>query len=244
MAVTISNKFDLRPSVWQRRADEHAAIEERHGPKVVAEFMAMMSMVVEALQDAPADLLGGVYMALELGNDHAGQFFTPNEISRLLVGLNMDAEGLRAIVERDGFVTICDPAIGGGSTVIPVLAAMTEAGLNYAEQLHVSGADIDSRVLMMAYVQLSWLGVPAALARGDTLRMAFTDDWYTPAHILVGWGPRLRARDRRSAERIDPEDDEPAAEVSTEAPAESASVPDPAEPARGSAQRTLFGDDW
>ncbi len=252
MAITISNKFDLRPSVWQRREEEHAAIEERHGPEVVATFSEMMGMVAEALQENPADLLGGVYMALELGNDHAGQFFTPTEISLLMTLMNMDAEHLREIVERDGFVTVNDPAIGGGSTVFPVLAMMTEAGLNYAEQLHITGQDVDSRVLMMAYVQLSWLGVPAVLLRGDTLRMVFTDDWYTPAHILVGWGPRLRARrarEREAAEVGSPGESEPEREpespIATSSPTTSEPIEPPAvaEPAKPAKQGSLF-DGW
>lgn len=31
----------------------------------------------------PYDVLGSIYMELEIGNDHIGQYFTPSEVSNL-----------------------------------------------------------------------------------------------------------------------------------------------------------------
>jgi len=36
-----------------------------------------------------SDILGALYMMLDLGNSDSGQFFTPYEVSRLMAGINM-----------------------------------------------------------------------------------------------------------------------------------------------------------
>jgi hypothetical protein len=244
MALAIANKVDKRESVWQPREDEYMAIVKRHGSETMLVFREMLHMVIAGLEDNPTDLLGGIFMALEMGSDHAGQFFTPIDIAILNAKLTMDPEYLRAKVASEGFITMNDPCIGGGAMVIPVLEALYLAELNPVQHLHLTGQDIDGSVLRMAYVQLSLLGVPAVLWRGDTLRMQFYEAWYTPAHVFFGWGPRLRARDRRAAE--EPEAGETPDEAVAELAPEPESTPDPIEvdPPSGPAQRTLFGEGW
>jgi len=118
---------------------------------------------------------------------------------RLMVGLTMDSATIAEIIEREGWVTVQEPAIGGGAMVIRMVARVREAGFDPAKHLHVVGVDVDWTVLRMAYVQLALLGVPAVLYVGNTLTMEMREDWYTPMHILGGWGPRIRAKQERSA---------------------------------------------
>jgi hypothetical protein len=131
---------------------------------------------------------------------------------------------------------VIDPAIGGGAMMIPIFSAMLQAGLNPSQHLHVTGIDIDASVLRMAYVQLSLLGVPAVLWVGDTLRMDMREDWYTPIHIVEGWGPKLRTRsmiERLRALEIEAPEPNPEPEPAIE----SFEVEPPG-------QRSLFGDGW
>jgi hypothetical protein len=44
------------------------------------------------------------------------------------------------------------------------------------------------RCVHMAYVQLSLLGIPAVVVHGNALSLDVWGVWYTPAHVLVGWG--------------------------------------------------------
>jgi hypothetical protein len=195
MALALSNGMDHRPAVWQRREDEYMQIVARHGKPTMEAFQSMMfDGLVSALEREPVDVLGSIYMALELGNDHAGQFFTPTAVCETIAEVVIGPDDLRARVEREGFIRMQEPAIGGGAMVIPFIRKMLEAGLNPSEQLHVTGVDVDSSVLRMAYVQLSLLGVPGVFYVGNTLTMEMRDDWYTPVHIMLGWGQRLRTR--------------------------------------------------
>jgi hypothetical protein len=60
-------------------------------------------------------------------------------------------------------------------------------GLNYQQQLHMTGIDIDERAIHVAYTQLPLLHIPTALYVGNTLIMEMREVWYTPAHIMGGW---------------------------------------------------------
>ena len=73
MALAVANALDRRPEVHERREAEYMQIVERHGRQTMESFKAMLFQLVEALTGEPDDVLGGVYMALELGNDHRGQ---------------------------------------------------------------------------------------------------------------------------------------------------------------------------
>lgn len=198
MALALANSCDRRPEVWQSREDEYMQIVKRHGRETMLAFAEMFALLVEGLDcDLPTDLLGSIYMALELGSNHAGQFFTPSSVCEFMARLTMTPEHVRETVEQEGFIAIHEPVIGGGATVIPMVAVVKEAGLIPSEHMHVVGIDIDWTVLRMAFVQLSLLGVPAVLYVGNTLSMEMREAWYTPAHILRGWSSKLQ---RRAAE--------------------------------------------
>lgn len=203
MALAIANGCDRRPQVWREREDEYMQIVARHGRETMHAFAEMLALLVQGLDcELPTDLLGSIYMALELGNNHAGQFFTPSSVCELLARMTLTPAGIREIIEREGFITVHEPAIGGGATVIPVVAAVREAGYSPSAHLHVVGVDIDWTVLRMAYVQLSLLGVPCILYVGDTLKMEMRETWYSPVHILGGWAAKLRHRDEANASAL------------------------------------------
>jgi hypothetical protein len=76
--------------------------------------------------------------------------------------------------------------------VIALADVMHSRGVNPQQQLHVTAIDVGERAAHMADAQLSLLHIPAVVYVGNTLSMEMRDVWYTPAHILGGWGPRLR----------------------------------------------------
>lgn len=187
-AISISNAVD-----WAQRdarEERYLAIVKRYTTeqaKRIAEVFGALTMAFE--ENEIDDVLGGVFMELELGSKWAGQFFTPFPICRVMAAMSL--HDLAATIEARGFVTASDPAVGAGAMPLAIAAEMKAAGLNYQECLHVTAQDIDERAAHMAYIQLSLLHVPAVVVVGDTLRMETRARWYTPAHVLGGWSMRL-----------------------------------------------------
>lgn len=80
-AIEISNSTDKvnateRTKMYQTIISKYSA-KERDG---MAEMLAEVVMGME--QNPDQDFLGSLYMMCELGNDHAGQFFTPYDVCR------------------------------------------------------------------------------------------------------------------------------------------------------------------
>ncbi|MGY6123672.1 N-6 DNA methylase (plasmid) [Paraburkholderia strydomiana] len=202
-AIAISSKVDK--SQFEAREKRYLEIVGKYKREEVNRFAAMFAELqmcyrtrIDAIGDPgsghePAgglgDVLGEIFMALELGNARAGQFFTPYSVSLLMAMMTV---GDGASVREQGFVTLQEPACGSAGMVVATAQAMHQVGLNYPESLHATCVDIDPRCVHMAYVQLSLMGIPAVVVHGNALSLEVWSVWYTPAHIFVGWGRKLR----------------------------------------------------
>ncbi|WP_205921948.1 class I SAM-dependent methyltransferase [Rhizobium leguminosarum] len=103
------------------------------------------------------------------------------------------AEDLQKHINQRGYITAQEPAVGAGATIIALAEAIKDLGINYQQHLHVTAIDVDPRAVHMAYIQFSLMHIPAQVIVGDTLRLEFREDWFTPAHIMGFWSGRLAA---------------------------------------------------
>lgn len=142
------------------------------------------------MQREPCDVLGRLYMELELGNERLGQYYTPYDIAQLMAQMQIDS--VVEQVQRDGFVNVYEPSCGAGAFIVALSQAMPEHGLNPQTQLHVTAEDIAPQAMHMIYVHLTLLHIPAVVRRRDILTLETFDAWPTPAHVLGGWSRKLR----------------------------------------------------
>lgn len=199
-AIAISNGVDLRQR--DEREARYLQLLQRYNAEEVDRFAQALGALMMAIHYAGFDdLLGGVFMELELGNKWAGQFFTPYAICHMMGAMNVD-QRTHELVRTNGFIRLNDPCTGGGAMVIGFAHAMNDAGLDHREQLHVVAQDLDLKAVHMAYLQFSLLQIPAVVIHGNTLALEERSHWFTPAHILGGWSMRLRSRDH--AESLKP----------------------------------------
>jgi hypothetical protein len=206
-ALAISNSVDR--AQFDAREKRYLDIVGKYKREEVAKFPQMLGLLVESFELRVAiigkpmsstqltgggltDVLGETYMMLGLGNDRAGQFFTPYTVSRMMSMMLMGDSG--AEVQRRGFIRLQEPACGAGGMVIAAAELLLAGGHNYQQAMHATCIDIDPCCVHMAYVQLSLLHIPATVVHGNALSMEVWGTWYTPAHVLGGWTFRLRRR--------------------------------------------------
>jgi len=200
MSAVALSKADLRQA--EAREELYMQTVAKYSRDEATSIAHMFGELQEGLHVAPRDILGEIFMQLEIGNSRMGQFFTPHHICELMASLTISND-IEAKVAKHGFVTVHEPASGSGATVIAMMLAMQDRGLNYQRHVHVTAIDLDFTAAMMAYVQLSLMHVPATIVHGNTLSLEKYSQWYTPAHILDGWNSRLsHARAERAAERM------------------------------------------
>lgn len=187
-AIAMSNTVDL--SRFEAREARYLEIVRKYEKEEAIRFSQMLSELVMEMEAEPTDVLGEVFMEMDLGNKWHGQFFTPFHLCRLMAGTMVDDQ-MREKIRQNGFIRVSEPACGGAAMIIALAMEMRAAGINYQRHLHVVAQDLDPKAVHMAYLQLSLMHVPAVVIHGNTLSLEERDRWYTPAHILNGWDRRL-----------------------------------------------------
>ena len=190
-AIALSNRIDF--ARYNEREERYMQLVKDYTKddlQLFAECIGLITLIYQ--EDTDQDLLGRLYMELELANKHVGQYFTPYHLSKLTAGLIVKPEFVRQAIQENGFTTMLEPACGAGGMVIAYSNIMNSFGCQ--GHYHVTAIDIASVCVHMTYIQLYLMGVPAVVLHGNALMPQDKyDPWYTLAHVLGDWS-RKNAR--------------------------------------------------
>lgn len=202
-------------SPWHREQSEKDYLEaiKPYSKEEVTTFSRLLAITIEALEDKMQDFLGHCYMALELGNKHQGQFFTPYALS--LVTAQQLLHG--ADVEKE-LTTFQEPASGSGGMIIAAMEAFRDLGGNYQTQTYTLAVDVSEMAARMTYLQFSILGIPAHVILGNTLSMEIRQQWPTLFYPRVAMKLHRLRQQERAEKSNDP--------VPAESPVESTETAD------------------
>lgn len=127
------------------------------------EFGRLLGLYVDAVEANPfGDILGELFMRLDVKSVAAGQFFTPAPIAEMMARMQFDAEAFKQVVAEKGEVTVCDPAVGSGVMLLAFAKVVHGAlGLWGTGKLRLYGMDIDMRCVHMCRIQLRMNGLDA-----------------------------------------------------------------------------------
>lgn len=200
-SVSLSNQVDFIHS--EEREKYFYEVQSKYSKEDFYIFIEILAELTKGLNSKKTDLLGEVYMQMNLGKKCGGQFFTPYCISQIMAKMTVDKDRMSKLINKNGYVTMNEPCTGGGGMCIAFAEAMKEAGFDPQKHLVITAQDLDRTCVMMTYIQLSLLGIPAYVILGNTLLVECKDVWYTPAFILNGWPEKLyQKNDRKSFEEV------------------------------------------
>ena len=170
------------PENAEKREQRYQKMASTMTPELLSSYarmLALLFLTVREYRDDPCDILGGIYHELNLNNEWNGQYFTPDDVCRLMAQITLPSDELSA---NDGPITINEPTCGSGTMVIGAIWAMQRKEFDYRHNTFFVAQDIDIRCVWMAYIQLSLYGIPAMVIHGNTLTMEEWDRWYTEEH--------------------------------------------------------------
>lgn len=187
MAYSLSNTTD-RSHIRDEREAAYMKLVETYGDDM-NKFSECFALLVKLFEYQSHDWLGEIYMEGEFSNKHLGQFFTPYHVSKLMAELTFDEDKLK----EKGKLALYEPTVGAGGMIIAMAETMLEKGYNPQTQLEVHCTDLDTNALLMAYVQLSLLGIPAicevknalALDKEDCISRWVTPGWHMFRRVTV-----------------------------------------------------------
>ena len=160
---------------------------KKYSKEELQKFVELHAMVVNALEQSlySTDLLGELFHSLNLSNSRNGQFFTPIHIAEFMAEAMLGPKCTE--IEEKGHLTLCEPTCGSGVMVIAAANSLYKNHYNPSQNMCVLACDNDIRCAKMAYIQLSYLGIPAVVVHGDSLAMQEYARFYTPVYMIGGW---------------------------------------------------------
>lgn len=186
--------FDKREAMYMRTIQKYNEAERQIFPEFFTQIVLGMD------QNPDCDFLGELYMNLELGNKHVGQFFTPYDVCRVMAEVTINGDFLKGQVEKHGWISINDCACGAGATLVAAANYLRSIGINYQMQALFVAQDVDMTVALMCYIQLSLLGCAGYVVIGNTLtepqtgHVLFGEEgdrcWFTPMYFSDVWSTR------------------------------------------------------
>lgn len=172
------------------REELYRSHAERYSAKELEVFADMLFEVVAELErDPEQDFLGELFMALGLGNEWKGQFFTPYDVCRAMSAITSSPEVLAKDIQQRGWVSVNDPACGAGALLIAFANECRRQNINYQTSVLFVAQDIDFLAGCMCYIQLSLLGCPGYVVIDDSLLRPATS--YDAHGLLPKDGPQV-----------------------------------------------------
>lgn len=121
--------------------------------------------------DQEIDFLGPVAGHLGSLNAPQGQFFTPWVLCQASAAMIIDADCVTQAIEKNGFITIEEPAVGSGAMALAAAERIRDLGFDPETQIWVTARDVSLPCVKMAYLQLSMRGVCADVYHANTISL-------------------------------------------------------------------------
>jgi hypothetical protein len=125
------------------------------------EFGRLLVLYTKAVEANPfRDILGELFMRLDVNSARSGQFMTPAAIAIMMAQINFDPEAFKRLVEEKGEVSVCDSAVGSGVMLLSYAKVVSDTfGRWGTDKLRLHGQDIDQRCVNMCRIQLRMNGL-------------------------------------------------------------------------------------
>ena len=190
-AISCSQQLDFR----KEREERYLVIASKYDSEEMNSFSRLFALVMDGYeQNREQDMLGSIYMKLNLGSHWTGQFFTPYRVCQAVSGISSD-DAVR-LIQKKGYVTMLDSASGAGAILISmansIQRSLAAGGSRLKLQDHVLAVaqDLSENTALMCYIQLSLLGIAAIVYIGDSLEEPYRfDSLCTPPADNIGFPP-------------------------------------------------------
>lgn len=170
MACSLQN-YIAHPK-WEEKEALYMELVKKYSKEDMEGFCKVFAYVQIEMNKNPRDVLGDLYMNLDLGNKKGmGQVFTPDSVCDLMA--------MMTIGEVGDTISLNEPACGGGATLIAAVKRIRS--INPDCEISITAQDLDGLCAQMCFIQLWCLDVEAYVYKCNTLTMEVFDSWIRPS---------------------------------------------------------------
>ena len=174
-ALSIQYNFTFGKK-YEENEKEYKRISSTYNEKELNQIAQIFAKIIDMLENNPyRDLFGDLYMQLNMGSDALGQFFTPYNVSYAMDKCCISIDEIKSIIEEKGYITINEPAVGGGANIIAFCEYLHKNNINYQNQCVIVCQELNQLTALMCYIVLSLIVCSAVIKIGDTLSNPFTN---------------------------------------------------------------------
>lgn len=174
-ALTIQNRFESnnKSKKMNERCKEISKKYTENERKTISIIFAEIVKMVEI--NPFRDLLGNLYMQLEMGSRAAGQFFTPYAAAEVMGECVINLEEINEEIREKGYITVSEPSVGGGANIIAFCEYLNKNNIDYQNKCVFVCQDLSRLTVLMCYIILSLMGCAAVIKVGDSLTEKFSN---------------------------------------------------------------------
>ena len=193
-AISIQNNFTYGKK-HEANESEYKRVSSNYSRAELDKISQIFAKIIEMLEENPySDLLGDLYMQLNMGSDALGQMFTPYNVSYMMSEMSCSINKIKSEIAERGYIKVLEPTCGGGANIISICELLHKNDINYQNQCVIVCQDLSRIAALMCYTVLSLIGCSAVIKIGDSLCDPFTnykdelakgsDIWTTPMFHL------------------------------------------------------------
>ncbi|GAA2887916.1 hypothetical protein GGQ99_004763 [Aminobacter niigataensis] len=151
--------------------------------KYPTQFPELLAITAAGIDDE-YDFLGPIAGQVASLNAAQGQFFTPWAVCRVTAEMILDEDSVKRAIEKNGFITVEEPAVGSGALALAAAERIRELGFDPETQAWITARDVSMPCIKMAYLQLSLRGVCADVCHANTLTLEQWGRYPTPSKLV------------------------------------------------------------
>lgn len=174
-ALSIQNTFCFGQT-FEKNENRYKDITKNYSESEIETIVKIFAEITNALKANPfQDFLGDLYMQLDMGSSALGQFFTPYTVSYAMTVSSFDEKNAKAELSQKGYISVLEPAVGGGANVIAFCEVLKNHDINYQTQCVIVCQELSKLTALMCYTALSLIGCAAVVKIGDSLSDPYTN---------------------------------------------------------------------
>lgn len=174
-ALSIQNTFCFGQT-FEKNENRYKDITKNYSESEIETIVKIFAEITNALEaNTFQDFLGDLYMQLDMGSSALGQFFTPYTVSYAMAVSSFDEKNAKAELSQKGYISVLEPAVGGGANVIAFCEVLKNHDINYQTQCVIVCQELSKLTALMCYTALSLIGCAAVVKIGDSLSDPYTN---------------------------------------------------------------------
>lgn len=174
-ALSIQNTFCFGQT-FEKNENRYKDITKNYSESEIETIVKIFAEITNALEANPfQDFLGDLYMQLDMGSSALGQFFTPYTVSYAMAESSFDEKNAKAELSQKGYISVLEPAVGGGANVIAFCEVLKNHDINYQTQCVIVCQELSKLTALMCYIALSLIGCAAVVKIGNSLSDPYTN---------------------------------------------------------------------